>query len=109
MGSFVCRECHTEFESFTHNAVFCSKQCKWKFHNRKKALKVKADSGDRKAIFELAKMNGTLEHCPRMCANMLDLPCGRNPICWGGKPCEKATSKGVKGFKNGGLRRDEYL
>lgn len=62
----------------------------------KKRLAYRAGKGDGGAAFELLKLQGKVEECPRTHSRAVNLPCGREPYCWGGKPCERATSRGCR-------------
>lgn len=63
---------------------------------QKQRLNRRARKGDGGAAFELLKLQGKVEECPRTHSLAVNLPCGRESYCWGGKPCERATSKGCK-------------
>lgn len=60
-------------------------------HRRKSKLRQRRLKGDGKAAFELRRLSGKMQTCPRMHVSMTQLPCGKRPECWTGKPCDKAA------------------
>lgn len=59
----------------------------------KSKLRQRRLRGDGKADFELRRLTGKVQTCPRMHVTMVQLPCGKRPECWNGKPCEKTEGK----------------
>jgi hypothetical protein len=47
--------------------------------------------GDKKSEFELGRLTGKLQECPRLRVTAVNLPCGKRPECWWGKPCERCA------------------
>lgn len=60
-------------------------------HRLKSKLRQRRMKGDGKAAFELRRLSGKVQTCPRLHVSMVQLPCGQRPECWTGKPCEKVA------------------
>lgn len=57
----------------------------------KSRLRQRMYKGDKKSEFELGRLTGKLQECPRLRVTAVNLPCGKRPECWWGKPCERCA------------------
>lgn len=61
--------------------------------NREKSkLRQRIYRGNDAAKLEYAKIMGRAKTCPRLHVTAVELPCGKRPECWWGKPCEMCAS-----------------
>lgn len=58
------------------------------FYREASKLRQRIYRGNVAAKMEYAKLLGRTKTCPRLHVTAVELPCGKRPECWWGKPCE---------------------